>query len=298
MTPLPGSAGGPAVTVVMTVRNGLPHVEEAVDSVLGQDFDDFELIVVDDGSTDGTADALAGRADERLRLVRRPAEGRVAGLNHALRLARGRYVANLDADDVALPGRLAIPVHFLDEHPEVAVAGSAVQPFVGPAEGRRPRRLPRSDLGIRWSFLLRNPIFHSSATFRADALAAIGGYDPAWTDLLVDADLLLRVGRRHRLANLGVPLAAKRLHPGQHFAAVDRRRRLIRHATCRWRAARELRFPPLLRPLAYAVAAAGAARSLLHIGLLGWDGRRRPERVAFPTRPVASAPRGGHPMEP
>jgi glycosyltransferase involved in cell wall biosynthesis len=273
VTPVRAGAGGPAVTVVMTVRDGLPHVEEAVDSVLRQDFDDFELVVVDDGSTDGTADALAGRADARLRLVRRPAEGRVAGLNHALRLARGRYVANLDADDVALPGRLAVPVRFLDQHPEVAVAGSAVQPFVGRAAARQPRRLPRSDLGIRWSFLLRNPIFHSSATFRADALAAIGGYDPAWNDLLLDADLLLRVGRRHRFANLAVPLAAKRLHPGQHFAAVPRGRRLIRHATCRWRAARELHFPPPLRPVAYAVAAAGATRSLVHIGLLGWNGR-------------------------
>jgi glycosyltransferase involved in cell wall biosynthesis len=275
VTPAKGHAGGPAVSVVITVHNGLPYVVEAVDSVLGQDFSHFELVVVDDGSTDGTAEVLGRRGDERLRLVRRPHEGRAAALNHALRLARGRYVANLDADDVALPGRLSLPARFLDEHPEVAVVGAAVQPYVGQA-GRRPRRLPRSDRAIRWSFLFRNPIFHSSATFRASAAAAVGGYPATITD---DAGLWLRLGRRHQLANLGVPLAAKRLHHGQHFAAVDRRRRLLAHTACRWGAARELRFPPLLRPLAFLAAAAGTAGSLAHIGLLGRDGRQRAHRA-------------------
>ena len=269
----PPEGRSPAVTVVMTVHNGLPYVEEAVDSVLAQD-DDFELVVVDDGSTDGTAEVLAQRTDLRMRLVRRPHQGRVAALNHALTLARGRYVANLDADDVALPGRIAVPARFLDEHPDVAVVGAAIQPFVGEAARRRPHRLPRSDRAIRWSFLFRNPFFHSSATFRVSALAEAGNYDPAYS-VRHDADLLLRLGQRHRLANLDVPLAAKRLHPGQHFAAVDRRRRLIAHAICRWRAARELRFPLLLRPGAYALAAAAAARSLIVIGLLGRNGRQR-----------------------
>jgi glycosyltransferase involved in cell wall biosynthesis len=267
-------ATGPAVTVIMSVHNGLPYVEEAVDSVLGQDFHDFELVVVDDGSTDGTPNVLARRTDPRLRLVRQAHAGRVAALNHAVGLARGRYLANLDADDVALPGRLALPARFLDEHPGVAVVGAGIQPYVGVAAGRRARRLPRSDRAIRWGFLLRNPFFHSSATFRATALAEVGGYDPAYAERH-DADLLLRLGQRHRLANLGIPLAAKRLHSGQHFAAADRRRRLRAHAICRWRAARELRYPLLLRPAAYALAAVGAARSLVIIGLLGRNGRQR-----------------------
>jgi glycosyltransferase involved in cell wall biosynthesis len=267
-----GSTARPAVSAIMTVYNGLPFVEEAVDSLLGQDFDDFELVVVDDGSTDGTAEVLARRTHPRLRLVRRAHEGRVAALNHAVSVARGRYLANLDADDVALPGRLALPAHFLDTHPDVALVGSAVQPFVGDGAVRRPRRLPRSDRAIRWSLLLRNPVFNSSATLRATCLTEVGGYDQAYTDVLDDADLLLRLGRRYKLSNLDVPLAAKRLHPGQHFAAVDRRRRLVRHAACRLRAARELRFPLPLRPVAYAVAALGAVRSLLVVGVAGRNG--------------------------
>jgi glycosyltransferase involved in cell wall biosynthesis len=280
-------AADPAITVVMTVYNGLPFVEEAVNSILSQDFDDFELVVVDDGSSDGTADVLARRGDPRLHLHRRPHQGRVAALNHALGLARGRYVANLDADDVALPGRLALPVRFLDEHPEVAVVGAGIEPGVGWAGTRPPRRLPRSDRAIRWSMLLRNPMFNSSVTFRRCVLDELGGYDPAYTDLLDDADLLLRLGRRHRLANLDVPLAAKRLHPGQHFAAADRRLRMRRHAACRWRAARELAFPPPLRPLAYAVATVGATRSFVTIGLLGRNGRQRRQDRRWWTAPAS-----------
>ena len=277
----PGPRDAPAVSAIMTVHNGLPFVEQAVDSLLAQDYDDFELVVVDDGSTDGTADRLAQLTDPRFRLLRRSHEGRVAALNHAIGLARGRYLANLDADDLALPGRLALPVRFLDEHPEVAVVGSGTQPFIGDEAARRPRRLPRSDFAIRWSFLLRNPIFNSSATFRAASVAEVGGYDPGHDDVMDDADLLLRLGRRHRLANLEVPLAAKRLHRGQHFAAVDRRRRLLRHASCRFRAAHELRFPRLLRPVAHAVAGLGAARSVVVIGLGGRNGGLRgPARAA------------------
>ena len=281
----------PAVTAIMTVYNGLPFVEEAVDSLLAQDFDDFELVVVDDGSTDGTAEALGRRTDPRMRLVRRPHQGRVAALNHAVGLARGRYVANLDADDLALPGRLSLPARFLDEHPDVAMVASAVQPFVGEESGRRSRRLPSSDRAIRWSFLLHNPVFHSSATFRATSLAGVGGYDPAYSDALCDADLLLRLGRRHRLWNLDVPLAAKRLHYGQHFAAVDRRRRVRRHMACRLRAAREFGFPLPLRPVAYAVAAVGAARSMVVIGLAGYNGRVRRRRPRSGPSDSARSPR-------
>jgi len=271
----------PPLSVVIPVRNGGHDFERCLRGLRASSWTDFELVVVDDGSTDGTAERLARLTDPRIRLIRRSHEGRVAALNHAIGLARGRYLANLDADDVALPGRLALPARFLDEHPDVAVVGSAIQPFIGEEATRRPRRLPRSDLAIRWSFLLRNPIFNSSATFRAASVVEAGGYDPGHDDVMDDADLLLRLGQRHRLANLEAPLAAKRLHRGQHFAAVDRRRRLLRHASCRFRAAHELRFPRLLRPVAHAVAGLGAARSVVVIGLAGRNGglRRGPARA-------------------
>jgi glycosyltransferase involved in cell wall biosynthesis len=252
------------VSVVVTVYDGRPFVEEAVDSVLGQDYGDFELLVVDDGSRDGSAEAVAARRDPRLRLVRRPHLGRAAALNHAVGLARGRYLAILDADDLALPGRLELPARFLDANPLVGAVGSAVQPLLGAAR-RASRRLPRGDAAIRLGFLLRNPMFHSSVTYRAAALAGVGGFDPALASG-IDNDPLLRLAARWRLANLDIPLAAKRVHPGQFFAAGgDPRRRAAAAAAMRRRAARELGFPAPLRPLAHLLAAAAGARILVSL---------------------------------
>jgi glycosyltransferase involved in cell wall biosynthesis len=247
----------------MTVFNQRPFVLDAVDSLLAQDFREFELLVVDDGSTDGSAAAVAARADPRLRLVRRAHQGRVAALNHAVALARGRYLAVLDADDLALPGRLALPVRFLDANPRVGAVGSAVQPLLGAAGRRATRRLPRGDAAIRLTFLVRNPMFHSSVTYRAAALAEVGGFDPSVSSG-IDNDALLRIAASWRLANLGTPLAVKRVHPGQFFAAhADRRHRGAGVIALRRRAARELPFPPPLRPVAYLLAAIASARTWL-----------------------------------
>jgi glycosyltransferase involved in cell wall biosynthesis len=258
----------PVASVIMTVRNGLPYVTEAVDSVLGQDFGSFELIVVDDGSQDGTVAALQRYDDPRLRVLPCPPNGRVAALNTAVAAARGRYIANLDADDVALPGRLSTSVAFLDAHPTVGAVGSATVPNLG-SSGGRIRRLPHSNAAIRWSFLVRNPMVHSAVTFRANALRAVGGYDPAYERRCQDADLLLRVAARYRMRNLRTPLIAKRIHAGQHFAGVSRVHRARVHARLRRRAAAELGFPLALRPLAGGVAGLAALRSYVVIAGLG-----------------------------
>src|SRR5512144_1236769 len=120
----------------------------------------------------------SGASTTRLRVLARPPNGRVAALNTAVGAARGHYIANLDADDVALPGRLSASVAFLDAHPAVGAVGSARVPNLGGSRGR-VRRLPRSDAAIRWGFLVRNPMVHSAVMFRASALRAVGGYDPA-----------------------------------------------------------------------------------------------------------------------
>jgi hypothetical protein len=207
------SAGVPALTVVMTVYNGSPYVEEAVNSLLAQDFDDFELVIVDDGSTDGTAEALARRTDPRMRLVRRAHAGRVAALNHAVGLARGRYLANLDADDVALPGRLALPVRFLDDHPDVAVVGSpSGQPhWSRPAATTRPTptcwTTPTcccgSDGATRWrtwpSLWPPRGCTAASTSRRSTAIDACGGMPPAASGPLVSS------ASRHRCVRSPTP---------------------------------------------------------------------------------------------
>ena len=118
----------PRISVVMPVFNGGSYLAAAVESILKQSFNDFELIVIDDGSTDKTACVLAGfaRSDGRIRVIGQANTGVVASLNRALDLARGEYVARMDADDVSLPSRFELQVAFLDTHPEVAVVGSAI----------------------------------------------------------------------------------------------------------------------------------------------------------------------------
>src|SRR3954451_14394809 len=262
----------PEVSVVMTVRNGERYVGAAVESICQQTLEDWALIVVDDGSTDATAEIIAAVADPRVVLFRRPALGRVPALNFALAQCAGRYVANLDADDVALRDRLRRSVDYLDAHPEVVAVGAAREPYLPPVL-RRPRRLPVRDAAIRWSFLLRNPMFNSSITYRRSALEAVGGFAPAYSERLHDADLLLRLGPLGRLHNLPGALSLRRLHADQHFASLDSARRGRLHATMRLRAATELGFPRPLRPLAWLVAAVGATRSLVMITLLGRNGR-------------------------
>lgn len=209
----------PRVSVVMPVRNGEAFLREALDSILAQTFRDFELIVIDDGSSDGTPAIIAEYAarDSRLRAIRQEASGLTQSLNRGWRSAAGEYVARMDADDVALPDRLEHQVEFLDGHPEVAVVGTTVIE-VGP-DGKELRvvRFPEDEAAIRRELRRSNCLVHASVMVRRAALEEVGGYR---LDQVEDYDLWLRIAERHALANLPQPLLRYRHHPGQY--SVDR----------------------------------------------------------------------------
>ncbi len=115
----------PTVSVIMSAFNAEAYLREAVDSILAQTFGDFELIVVDDASTDRTLEIVAEYSDPRIRVIRNPSNLGVGGArNRGLRLARGKYIAMHDADDTSVPDRLAQQVTYLDAHPEVGLIGS------------------------------------------------------------------------------------------------------------------------------------------------------------------------------
>ncbi len=118
----------PTVSVLMTTWNGAGFIAEAIASVLAQTFTDFELIVVDDGSTDATPRLLAGIGDPRLRVLRQAVNGGVvAARNIGFLAARGRYVAALDHDDLSRPARLARQVAYLETHPAVALVATEIE---------------------------------------------------------------------------------------------------------------------------------------------------------------------------
>jgi hypothetical protein len=204
----------PRVSVVMPVRNGAAYLDEAVDSVLAQTLEDLELVVIDDGSTDATPDILDrfARSDDRVRVRRIAASGLTPALNIGWREARAQYVARLDADDVALPTRLAKQATFLDDHPRVGVVGSAYVPLSHAGERLAVVRYPSDDATLRADLRRYNCLPHPTVMVRRAALEAAHGYR---LDQAEDYDLWLRIAERWELANLEEPLILYRHHAGQ-----------------------------------------------------------------------------------
>ena len=209
-------ADAPTVSVVMTVYNTRQYVAEAVESVLAQTFGDFELIVIDDGSTDGSTAILRGLAgrDPRIRLVSRPNTGIVAAANEGIGLARGRYLARMDSDDVCLPRRFETQVRYLDEHPECVLVGSrvtVVDPYGSPVF-ESGQKLTHDEIdaellssGGGWA------IVQPSAMMRTDAVRRVGGYRGRH-NVSEDQDLFLRLAEVGRVANVAEPLLLYRRH--------------------------------------------------------------------------------------
>ncbi|HEY9072006.1 MAG TPA: glycosyltransferase [Candidatus Ozemobacteraceae bacterium] len=164
---LPHSPGtSPRVSVLMPVFNGQRFLPEALDSICQQIYPDFEIIAVDDGSTDTTLKILESirSRDARLRIIRQPQHGGiVAALNRGMQACSGEYIARMDADDVALPERLVRQVSWLDAHPHIAVLGGAVSYIdeTGREWGLIRPCTPRGSL--LWS----NPLLHPTVMFRS-----------------------------------------------------------------------------------------------------------------------------------
>jgi glycosyltransferase involved in cell wall biosynthesis len=188
----------PAVSVVLPAYNAAPGIGRAVKSILAQNLHDWELIVVDDGSTDGTAEAAhaAGGGDPRLRLLSRPHGGIVAALNAGLAAARGAAIARMDADDEALPDRLRAQLALLGARPEIGVASCLVE-FGGDPVAARGYALHvgwmnglREPEAIALNRFIESPLAHPSAMFRRDLPERLGGYaDAGWPE---DYELWLR----------------------------------------------------------------------------------------------------------
>jgi len=242
------------VSVLISVRNGAPWVREAVESVLAQTAPDLELIVIDDGSTDATPDLLGALRDPRLRVERHPPAGLTLALNRALALARAPLLARLDADDLAVPDRVARQRTFLDSHPEVGLLGTGARE-VDPS-GREMGIVspPVEDAAIRRALIRENPFVHSSVMMRRSALLRVGGGYDETLPVAQDYDLWMRMSRITRLANLSAPLVVRRLVAGRVSAERDAER-LATEVRVRWRAVRSGTYPWwcavfLLKPLA------------------------------------------------
>ena len=196
--------------------NGAGFINASIASILAQSFSEFELIVVDDGSTDATAQVLAGILDPRLRVLRQAVNGGVVAARNAGFLAvRGRYVAALDHDDLSHPERLAHQVAYLDAHPEVVLVATEIE--IEEAAGRR--HAPDHPTGgdpalIRWLLHVDNPLTWSSVMFRSDAVRRLGAFMRPDYELADDFDLYHRLLMVGEIARLDEVLTVYRWHAG------------------------------------------------------------------------------------
>ena len=206
----------PWVSVVLPVYNGSTYLRAAIDSVLAQTFDRFELIVVDDGSTDESPQIVKTyvERDPRVRLVSRPNTGIVGALNDGLAVARADLIARMDADDIALPQRFAKQVRFLQQHDSVVIVGGAYEVI---DEKSRPLTVlspPQSDDELQPKALAGHTcICHPTVMMRREAVEAVGGYHEPYRDA-EDLDLYLRLGERGELANVPDVVLRYRMHAG------------------------------------------------------------------------------------
>jgi glycosyltransferase involved in cell wall biosynthesis len=208
----------------MTVYNGLPYLPAAMESVFNQTFQDFQFVVVDDGSTDGTSEYLDGLQDERLLVLHRENGGTAAAANQGLAHCTGEFCARMDADDISLPERFARQVATLEAHPELGMLGVQMAPM-GPKSVGKSLHLPLKHAEIREALLTgRHALAHSALMLRTDLLKEIGGY---WNYRLVDDwDMMLRMSERAECANLPELLHHYRIHRGSLNGSQMRRMRL------------------------------------------------------------------------
>lgn len=206
----------PTVSVLLPVFNGERYIGEAVESILKQTFRDFEFLIIDDGSTDQTPGILRSHAerDPRIRIVTKANGGYTKALLVGLSLAKGKYIARMDADDISHPDRFASQVAFLDENPACGVVGSAIRIIDPDGDPITHRRYPLTHSEIDAAHVHKGEcsLAHPSTMIRRSALEEAGSYRPEF-EPAEDFELWTRLGEKAELANLAAELLSYRLHP-------------------------------------------------------------------------------------
>ena len=206
----------PAVSVIMPVYNGAAHLREAIDSILAQTMRDFELIVVDDASRDGSRDIVRAVSDARVRLVEQERNrGVAAALNRGIADACGRYLARMDADDASRPGRLERQVAFLEANPGCGIVGTWTEIWSGDRPTDRAHRHPTDSLTLKFESLFDTQFVHSSVMLRKEVIDRCGSYpETGFSPYPEDFALWSKIARHFGMANLPEQLLVYREVPG------------------------------------------------------------------------------------
>jgi len=205
----------PKVSVIMSVYNGEKYLKEAVESILNQTFGDFEFIIINDGSTDKSGEILEeyAKKDSRIRLFHQKNMGLTKSLNRAIKLARGEYIARMDADDISMPERLERQVKFLEQHQEVGVVGCNVTIINQTGNFVKSVRLPNN---INLSLRKRNCLVHGSIVFRKEVIEQSGAYNEKML-YAQDYEMLLRISKVFKISSVNEFLYKLRMHKNTIF---------------------------------------------------------------------------------
>ena len=193
----------PDISVILPVYNGALYLKESVDSILNQTFQNFEVIILNDGSTDSSEDIIKSYADSRIIYIKQENCGLALTLNRGIEKARGKYIARQDQDDISLPDRFDHQIAFLEKNPDVAVVGCWAKILSDNDKGEFYDRHPDDYSSILIDLLFDNPIVHSSAMIRKSVLYDVGLYT---TDKNrqppEDYELWSRIARKYQLNNI------------------------------------------------------------------------------------------------
>ncbi|HET9747044.1 MAG TPA: glycosyltransferase [Chitinophagaceae bacterium] len=205
----------PAVSVILPAFNCGKYIGRAIESVLRQTFPDFELIIVNDGSTDNTEQVIQSYSDQRVIYVKNPRnQGLIHSLNRAIELSHSKYIARMDGDDICLPARLAKQKLFLDQNQDIAVVASRIE-FINELEEKTGDwKLDKQTITpeqIKRTILKENCIAHPTVMMRAEIIKELK-YKP-YQKNIEDYDLWLRIlSRGHKIAKIDEPLLLYRVH--------------------------------------------------------------------------------------
>jgi len=285
----------PSISVVLPVYNGERYLSQAIDSVLGQTLEDFELIVVNDGSTDATADILRRYDDPRVVVLTQANRGLAASLNRAILEARAPILARMDGDDISEPDRLRQQVEYLHGNPQCVLLGSDVSVIDEEGEHLYRARTLTEDAELRRALAdYLNPFFHGSVAMRRSAVVACGLYDERFPRYFEDMLLWMRLGKHGQLANLGAPLYRYRFNSASVSRIPPRLGPLMREAVAAYAASDDIP-ARLMTALDAAIQGVQPAEreAAYHLALgkivLDYVGDRRRARAEF-VRALSSEP--------
>ena len=219
MINISSTTASPEVSVIMAVYNAFPYLEESIDSILKQSFSNFEFIIIDDGSNDGSSEILESYAliDNRIRLIKQEENrGLVNALNKGIGIAKGKYIARMDADDISYNYRLAKQVTYIKKNKSVVLLSGSFDYISTKGNIIKRKKVITSHGELLSSLIYKgNQFCHPCAMMKRKAVVDLGGYRAFENNFAEDYDLWLRLSEVGQVANIATPLLAYRVHNNQ-----------------------------------------------------------------------------------